>query len=326
MVGRQWLMVFDNVEDPQVIKDLFNLSGKGSILMTSRQEYVIVGSPVLTKEVTPFSTDEGARYLLTLLGKNTLPSKDSDVAHCEEICSDMGGLALALTIVGQFIANRRMPVGDYLSDWKSDPTGLYERIDRIKLDHYESPLSWAYARSFHALEEESARLFSILCFIGPDNIPTETFLGRDRKGRKQFAWLPCCKSSLVLVSKYCVSIFGKLTCIRFGDVLAEMLALGLIKRNANDGQISVHRVIQLVFREALTRDQQIHAFDEASKVLFIAFPKFQNGLSLRNDWAECKKYAEHVTTMVTRFKHYRFKTSELKSAKEFCLCIAACAW
>ncbi|KIW96826.1 uncharacterized protein Z519_02217 [Cladophialophora bantiana CBS 173.52] len=303
-------MVLDNVDAFRVVRDLFNLSPKGLILMTSATEYVEVEDSVASEEVLPFDKDEGAKYLLTILKQDKLPTEFQAEAwaHCHKLSCDMGGLAVALTVVGKFIAKQKMPLQDFLNLWRRDPTTLYVKMRDITLDHYEYPLSKAYSMSFGALKEESARLFAILCFLGPDHITMETFLGAKKEGRHEIDWLPCCCHQLQEGSSVTGLDLSPLICTSFEDVLVELLDLALIKRNAINGQLS------------------IRAFDEASKLLSNAFPKLVNGISLRKAWAECEIYAEHIMVMSKRFKQYDLKVSEVENANNFCLCLAACAW
>ena len=323
-IEHEWLLVFDNADDYRIVKDFLVPCSNGSVLITSRKENITVEMPIVSEEVGPFEGSEGSEFLMTILNQENM--QDQDIKSVQELCYEMGGLPLALTVVGKHILIKKMPVAGYHRLWRDSPTRSYERLGGLILDQYPYSLSKAWTMSFKSLKdgEGHASLFSILCFLGPDDIPSETFLGLDRTGRKDVPSLLYCTDPYRLVVHFCRWL--RLIRSSFENIVEDLLNLALIKRNSTNRQISVHRVIQLAYRESLPRNQRASVFDDASRIMFAAFPKFVNGLSMRDDWEECQKYAKHVTVLARRFDEYQLEAQNLSHARDFCLCLAACAW
>lgn len=94
------------------------------------------------------------------------------------IANALGGLPLALSQIGGFISQRKLPLQDFLP--------LYER-NAAKIDarntgiiDYEHTLSTVWEMSLSKLSGDSLKLLNLLAFLEPDSIP-ETILSESTK-------------------------------------------------------------------------------------------------------------------------------------------------
>ncbi|HEY7420172.1 MAG TPA: NB-ARC domain-containing protein, partial [Ktedonobacteraceae bacterium] len=98
-----WLLIFDNVEDPELLKRFLPPARRGCLLFTSRRQGLGLTSNTLKLDQMP--PEEGMRFLLRRAGwLDTTASFDqlapTDQALAKEIVAAMGGLPLALDQAG----------------------------------------------------------------------------------------------------------------------------------------------------------------------------------------------------------------------------------
>lgn len=123
--------------------------------------------------------------LLRAIGGPAPPSS-RDAEDARAISRVLGGLPLALTQIGGFIAQRRMRLADFLPLYERNRT----RIDAGKpagTDH-EHTLSTVWDMSFSKLSEESTSLLRILALLEPDGISEDVLL-QGAEGLDDFLFL-----------------------------------------------------------------------------------------------------------------------------------------
>jgi len=159
------------------VKVVWPTSGSCSVLLTTRDFSVATGLASQYLQVAPLGEEHGSALLLQMTGLKTPSASDSEDALA--ISRAFGGLPLALTQVGSFIAQRKMALHDFLP--------LYEKYSS-KIDcrktpgsDYEYTLSTVWDVSFGKLPEESTRLLSVLSFLDPDGI-SEDILSEGSEG------------------------------------------------------------------------------------------------------------------------------------------------
>lgn len=166
------MIVFDNADDLQALRIAWPGSSHGSILLTTRDFDVANNPAAQSLHVEPFSDEEGSMMLLKQVGLD--PTVAANTEHATAITQALGGLPLALGQIGGFIAQRRLPLKDFLS--------LYERnaakIDARKTvkDDYEHTLSTVWDVSFQKLPESASKLLNLLIFFDPDGVDEAIFL------------------------------------------------------------------------------------------------------------------------------------------------------
>lgn len=84
-----WLLVYDNVEDPKLINKFWPYDGPGSVLVTSRSPFSWAFSWLLI----PFQLEESKAFLLYLTGRDEIQDEEAIA-----ISDKLGGLPLALSV------------------------------------------------------------------------------------------------------------------------------------------------------------------------------------------------------------------------------------
>ena len=168
------------------MRHIIDNSGLGSVLITTRDFNVAREIASSTFQIQPFNIIDGAQLLLGVVGQ-TKTSPEA-LQSAENISTILGGLPLALTQIGRFIAQRKMPIQNFLS--------LYERhqsrVDsqRNAHDDYEHTIDTVWKISLDTLKGNTERFHKLLAFLEPDSISKQILVqGADLIDGEEFGFL-----------------------------------------------------------------------------------------------------------------------------------------
>jgi hypothetical protein len=161
-----WLLIFDNADDLETVRHVWPTNGRGSVLLTTRDANAAHSTASTGFQVQPFSVTDGAEVLLNLVGldHNSISNRDK----AAEITTALGGLPLALTQIGGFIAQRKLPLRDFLPLYERNASKIDAR--KINIGDYEHTLSTVWEMSMKKLEGDPRVLFNMLPYFQPDSI------------------------------------------------------------------------------------------------------------------------------------------------------------
>ncbi len=238
---RDWLLIFDNVEDTALIKRFLPPARCGSLLYTSRQ--ASLGLTAQALDLERMLPEEGTRFLLhraRLLdpGKALDQLATDDLLLAREIVTEMDGLPLALDQAGAYIDATRCSLSDYLRLFRSSHLHLLDERETY-MDH---PLSVArtFTLAFEQLEQSNAlaaELLTACAFLAPEAIP-ETFFT---------------EGALHLGPTFAAVGTDPFV---FQSALKALLTYSLIQRNATNRTVTIHRLVQVVRKGHLTEAAQ----------------------------------------------------------------------
>ena len=259
-------------------------------------------------EVTPFTEDEGARFLLHILRMSHYSESELRTAH--EISAELGGLPLALYTAAGYSAKRNFSLAEFWTAYKQ----YSERI-LFSGRHGTQPantrsLDAVWELTFAQLTTEASALMGAISFLDPDSIPMDLF------------WLRCpdllpndlafCKDELkyaytqhdwihLLMAVYC----------SLADTLESLLHLALIQKDFRDNAIRIHRLVQHAFR-ARMKNRQEH-FEAAIALLLDKQP----GPDESNGWSDYDRLLPHWRRLQRHWKESQTTRSPLKSNMYF---------
>ncbi|AEO66791.1 uncharacterized protein THITE_2128795 [Thermothielavioides terrestris NRRL 8126] len=162
--------------------------------------------------------------------------------------------------------------------------------------------------SFQALTEPACVMLEFLSLLAPDGIPDYNNIRFAQK---------CLLEANALRR-------------RVSGVIEELLSLSLVQRDANTDNISVHRLVQSEFRYHLKTTLQ-QRFQDASQLVYHAFPKQVFGRTFRPHFQECATLIQHVYSLRDHAEQTATGTRSgqhgdgLRPSKDFCrlMCNAA---
>lgn len=127
-------------------------------------------------QVPFFSDTEGSQFLRTLLARNSFSR--AEVESAEALSHELGGLPLALNLMGKQIKATGRRLGQFLEIYRENPRRLHQAARRKTGDgFYNENLQTAWVTSFTPLEAQlkSKILMGILSCLDPERIPKSMF-------------------------------------------------------------------------------------------------------------------------------------------------------
>ena len=237
----RWLLVVDNLESPETLKDLIPPARRGHILLTTRSQ---VTGTLPKIDVQEMDVDEGA--LLVLRRAHMLPhgarlseADETALALARQVSRELGSLPLALDQAGAYLQETGCSLSDYLELYWARRAELLSYRGALGSDHPHS-VATTLSLSFERIEQANvtaADLLRACAFLHPEAIPEEFFT------RGASALGP----ALQRLAAHPASL---------DRVVGDLLKYSLIRRNAREKTLGIHRLVQAVLLDAMGQETQ----------------------------------------------------------------------
>jgi nucleoside phosphorylase len=224
---RKWLLVFDNAENPQQVREYFPTGGVGHILITSRNSTWRRAAGMT--EVDVFTPDECKAFL----GKRVPTVSDSDVRRLAE---SLGHLPLAIEQAAALRVETGMAVDEYLRLLADKRIELLS--EGLSLDYPETVgAAWNVSLDKVAEENPAAlQLLQLCAYLGP----TPNF-------RDVVATAPDSRITDDLDHI-------RLDPIRLSRAVQDLTRYALVE--IGDGPLRMHTLVQAVVKHRMTDDER----------------------------------------------------------------------
>ncbi|WP_223167600.1 FxSxx-COOH system tetratricopeptide repeat protein [Nonomuraea sp. SYSU D8015] len=260
---RSWLVIFDNAEEPEYIKD-FLPRGPGHVLITSRNSRWSDHEPTI--EVDVFRRDESKAFLHRRLG-DAIGDDEAD-----RLADKLGDLPLALEQAAALLARTLMSVDEYL-------TLLEEQTSRLlsleKAPTYPQSMTAAWQLSVSQLEDRVPAAVEVLrccAFFGPEPIPRDVFRRGNRVAGPRLT--PVLSDPIELTR-----------------ALSQLESLALVKVEPTTRTLQVHRLNQALLRDELPEDQRAEFRHEVHLLLSGTAPADPDETT---NWPRFEELAAHL--------------------------------
>ncbi|KAH9433926.1 hypothetical protein MCOR02_005961 [Pyricularia oryzae] len=164
--GKNFLLVFDNVDDVEILEQIWPASSHASVIITTRSPSVASRRSKKILRLECFALEPATEMIYALSGKR--PSQEYDVTAAVELCELLGGLPLAMEQVAAFIRDRDFLFSEVLPKLKKSAEKVFARTQAI--DAYEHTVSTVWNLSLEQLSEQAKILHNVLAFFDPDHI------------------------------------------------------------------------------------------------------------------------------------------------------------
>lgn len=273
-----WLLVFDNAEDPAVIRKFWPGAKSGSVLLTSRNP--LLASPELSisgkMQLQGFSTVDGANFL-RFRAQDEKPKDLRTEADAEAIVQWVQGLPLAIDQLGRIMRCEHLSVSKFREMYptKSD---LYGRLHKVDEDGESLATVWAL-NELYERQKDTLALLSLVAMLDPECIEDRTLKPRPTSLNAD--------GSAMTLPQYTA----------YRERLADT---SLIEVDQDTQEVSIPRVVQDVTRDMAVRHGfAASAFNDAVNRVAEQWPflnrDYKTGSATNVErWEECHRTYRHI--------------------------------
>lgn len=276
---KHWLLIFDNVEQLELLTSFLPSLHQGSLLLTTRLQAVgAIAQPVI---VGPMEQEEGLLFLLQRsevlhpdMPLSTVASADLQAAR--SVVEMLDGLPLALDQAGAYIEEAGCELARYSRLYQEHAPLLLKRRGRAGEDHPQSvdaTVAFAVER-VQAQAPAAADLLRLCAFLSPDNIPQELFV---------------CQAGEA--SGPGISFDP----LEWDEALGVLRRYSLISRQADAGLLSLHRLVQVVLKAQMDQTSYRQWAYQAIETVNRGFP----AVELFTTWSQCQRVLPHAQVCAT---------------------------
>jgi tetratricopeptide (TPR) repeat protein len=272
---RSWLLILDNANDLDMLGEFMPPAFGGHLLITTRLQ--ATGTRIQRIEVDPLPQDVGALFLLhrakvVPLDAGLRNVDSSDLLVAREICKELGGLPLALDQAGAFIEEFQWSLQEYQEHYRTRRMQLLQRRGEAVSDHPE-PVATTWSLPFEQVKQRSplaADLLQLCALLHPDAIPVELVA-------QAACYLGPSRASAIKDD------------IALDEAIAVLGAYSLIRRNAKEKTLSIHRLVQTVLRDTMDKPTRHLWAERTVRVVNSVFPAVSF-----TTWSLCERYLPHA--------------------------------
>jgi tetratricopeptide (TPR) repeat protein len=161
----RWLLVYDNAESAEAVRNALPKAGRGHVLITSRAAaWRGVAEPV---PVRVMGRAEAAGFLIRRAGRTK-----ADRPAAERLAEELGDLPLALEQAAAYAEETGLSFDDYLGLFRQRRANLL--AERSATADYPESVATTWSLAFERVEAEepaAAALLKLCACLAPDDIP-----------------------------------------------------------------------------------------------------------------------------------------------------------
>ena len=289
---QEWLLILDNADDITIVSDFVPTKRSGHMLLTTRAQ--ALGALAQRIDVATMGMAEGTLFLLRrakivppdmLLGQ----VEEETLAAAETIVTEMDFLPLALDQAGAYIEEVGCNLSAYLELYRTHRKELLQRRGHIPTDHPE-PVATTWSLNFQKVEQANpgaADLLRLCAFLEPDTISEELISA----GEAQFG------PTLQRIAS---------NAFRLNEAIEELRKFSLIQRNPETQMLRIHRLVQVVLKDAMTVETQRQWGEQVIRATNTVFPE-----RIEIDtWPLCRRYLSQAQACSGLIQDYLFTFEE----------------
>lgn len=273
-------------------------------MLTTRNSQVAFEKAADAFQVEPFNDTEGSDILLRLTHLDTQSITNQDLSKA--IAHTLGGLPLALSQIGGFINQRKIPLKDFLPLYRRNAS----KIDTKKtgITDYEHSLSTVWEMSLKNLDRSAYMLQGLLTFLDPDKIDEVVLM----EGSKNIG----------LTTPEFDFLSDEMDLL---DAEEALLQVALINKNSDTGVLSVHRLVQAAVMRRLSGEERSKCFGAVIGILTWGFPDTwsKDVGHQHQSWETSEKCLPHVLHLVEQKEQHRLAPID---ADIFAQLLLRCCW
>lgn len=281
----RWLLVLDNLDDFSMLDQIVPPYSGGHVLLTTHSQ--ATGPFAHAVSIDQMTIEEGA--LLLLRRAKRIPEQglrddasEADYLHAIAIAQEVEGYPLALDQAGAYIEENQRSLASYLQLFREHKARLLGMRGRLANDHPD-PVTTTLTVTFEKIAQSDPNALELLrffTFLHPDALPDEMLM----------------QGASVLSGP-----LHTLTTDPFvlDAAIATLRRYSLVHHNADTTTLNLHRIVQIIFRERMTKKQQQQLAKQAVRLINATFPEVSF-----TTWEGCERYlpqAQHCVELIRDF-------------------------
>ncbi|MCJ1307424.1 hypothetical protein MMC25_001070 [Agyrium rufum] len=295
-----WLLIYDGVQDPDILNEYWPYDGPGSILITSRNPFSWTKSLPLKQ----FTSDEAVTFLLKLTNRKL---SDVDRVSVTDLSSRLGGLPLALTQMASIIVTKQLSFRQFLDSYneRDSQRELLQfqthQMDVASLTHVHTVASvWAFENLKYG-----RKLLNVLSMLDPDSIPERLLTSAIGE----------------------IDLPGYPTTIEeYNRAKGELFACSLVTGNRPESKLFIHRLVQDVARAEMGHSEFRQTLVVCTKLVASIWPfesfTWRHGIAR---WPVCEEVFPHIARLKDIFPAIR-PSSETSDDYHFARLLTDAGW
>lgn len=288
----RWLLIFDDVQEIDMLQDFFPQRETGHILITTRRRAVGAEAEALEIEKMPIA--EATLFLLrrAKIMRHNDPIEavsEAEQAHALAIAEALDGLPLALDQAGAYIEETGCSLAQYLERYAQRRAELLKKRGRNASGHPAS-VTTTFLLCFEKVAQVNPAATDLLrccALLHPDDIPEELL----KDGAAELG---------PVLRPVAADPFS------FDEALADLLYYSLIQRSVKTNTISIHRLVQAVLIDEMGESLQRTWAERVIKALCNVFPAHQT-----TSWQHLQRYLAHVQACVMLIERWEIHDANL---------------
>jgi tetratricopeptide (TPR) repeat protein len=273
-----WLLIFDNADEPELLKLFVPWNVKGHIFVTSRaQNFQDLGVSNHI-EIQVLLPEDALKFLLERTGHNSEKNSDENTAALE-LAEELGYLPLALEQAAAYIVTQKARFQDYLTSYRKLKLKRLEK-EKPRFGNYPESVATTWLLNFIQVEKiskASADLLRFSAFLDSNAIPFELIiLGVSQLGEiLEQALEGVLEDPLI-----------------FNELLTPLRKYSLIQFDQNTWTYNIHRLVQEVIKSEMKSTIQHDWLERSIKAVNRAFPDPEVEY-----WPLCERLLSHIIVL-----------------------------
>lgn len=292
----RWLLILDDIADLSCLREFLPSLRKGHILLTTRVQ--ALGGLAQGFEIGPIEEEESLLFLLrrsALLspGEALEQAKEADLSLGRTLGEELGWLPLALDQAGAYLEETQCGLAHYLQLYQAHRAALLRRRGGLATNHPD-PVATTWSLSFERIEQQSpaaADLLRVCAFLHGDAVPEELLVAMI----DNFT-LYCCPSLLEVVENP----------LLLDELIRLLRAYSLLQRHGSEHLLSIHKLVQVVLKDALDKDEYQWWAKQMVCAMGLVFPPVEES----DTWPRCERFLPHALTCAALIEQEHMKGLE----------------
>jgi tetratricopeptide (TPR) repeat protein/transcriptional regulator with XRE-family HTH domain len=287
-----WLLIFDNVEDLEMLHTMLPDTSQGYILITTRSQNIgTFGNQIVLQKMEP------AEGVLLLLQRARLLSPDEPLeaapssvrTQAETLVELLDGLPLALDQAAAYMEEAACSVSEYLDRYAIYREDLLSTRGALS-SHHPASVTATLSLAIQQVEQASPTavdLLRMLAFLHADAMPEE-FITEAGKALGQLLQ-PLCSDPLAL-----------------DEAIKKLRRYSLLHRVPETKTLSTHRLLQTIVQDGMDEEERKLWMERLIQALLQIFPAYDDDDAGYTIEAQplCQKCLPHMLVFAASLKKW----------------------